>query len=153
MTPYPGMKNTIVKGLNGRAPGEGETLQKNPDGKRPVVGGNTFVVVEADGDDLVHSDGKAAAKAVELLEKYEGMKKPFWLGVGFVPTACSVCCPQKILQPIQTVLKNGATPERYPGTGMIFHRLESIIVPAKTCRWIFVNKRRRLADTTLPLLI
>jgi iduronate 2-sulfatase len=31
------------------------------------VGGNTFVVVEADGDDLVHSDGKTAKKAVELI--------------------------------------------------------------------------------------
>ena len=29
-------------------------------GKKPVVGGNTFVVVEADGDDKVHSDGKTA---------------------------------------------------------------------------------------------
>ena len=59
------------KGPEWRAAGDGETLQKNPDGKRPVVGGNTFVVVEADGDDLVHSDGKAAAKAVELLGKYK----------------------------------------------------------------------------------
>ncbi|HUP81649.1 MAG TPA: sulfatase-like hydrolase/transferase, partial [Pirellula sp.] len=37
------------------APGDGETLEGNPEGKKPVVGGNTFVVVEADGDDLVHS--------------------------------------------------------------------------------------------------
>ncbi|MFQ3168976.1 MAG: iduronate 2-sulfatase, partial [Limisphaerales bacterium] len=28
-----------------------------------MVGGNTFVVVEAEGNDLVHSDGKTAAKA------------------------------------------------------------------------------------------
>src|SRR5439155_9755656 len=34
-----------------KAPGVGETLEGNPEGKRPVVGGNTFVVVEADGDD------------------------------------------------------------------------------------------------------
>ena len=65
-----------------KAPGDGETLERNPDSKKPVVGGNTFVVVEADGDDLVHSDGKTAAKAVELIEKHKN--KPFWLGVGFV---------------------------------------------------------------------
>ena len=65
-----------------KASGDGETLEGNPDGKRPVVGGNTFVVVEADGDDLVHSDGKTAAKAVELI--HQKRDQPFWLGVGFV---------------------------------------------------------------------
>lgn len=65
-----------------KAPGDGETLENNPDGKKPAVGGNTFVVVEADGDDKVHSDGKTAAKAVELLRQHH--KEPFWLGVGFV---------------------------------------------------------------------
>ena len=63
------------------AAGDGETLEGNPDGKRPVVGGNTFVVVEADGDDLVHSDGKTAQKAAQLIERNKD--KPFWLGVGF----------------------------------------------------------------------
>ena len=70
------------KGPEWKAPGVGETLERNPEGKRPVVGGNTFVVVAADGDDLVHSDGKAAAKACELIEKYKDRR--FWLGVGFV---------------------------------------------------------------------
>lgn len=65
-----------------KAAGDGETLESNPDGTRPVVGGNTFVVVEADGDDEVHHDGKAAAKAVELLK--QDREQPFWLGVGFV---------------------------------------------------------------------
>ncbi|MCA9179396.1 MAG: sulfatase [Planctomycetales bacterium] len=65
-----------------RAAGDGETLEGNPDGKKPVVGGNTFVVVEADGDDSVHSDGKTSAKAVELLKQRRD--QPFWLGVGFV---------------------------------------------------------------------
>ena len=43
------------QGPEWRAAGDGETLQNNPDGKKPAVGGNTFVVVEADGDkhDLV----------------------------------------------------------------------------------------------------
>lgn len=65
-----------------RAPGDGETLEGNPDGKKPVVGGNTFVVVEADQGDTYHSDGKTAAKAVELLS--DKREQPFWLGVGFV---------------------------------------------------------------------
>ncbi|MCA9056953.1 MAG: sulfatase [Planctomycetaceae bacterium] len=65
-----------------KAPGEGETLENNPDGKKPVVGGNTFVVVEADGDDMAHSDGRTAAKAVELITAHR--HEPFWLGVGFV---------------------------------------------------------------------
>ena len=65
-----------------QAPGDGETLEGNPDGKKPVVGGNTFVVVEADGDDMVHSDGMTAAKAVQLIERHKD--EAFWLGVGFV---------------------------------------------------------------------
>lgn len=65
-----------------KAPGDGETLENNPDGTRPVVGGNTFVVVEADGDDLVHSDGKTAEKAAQLIQ--DDRQSPFWLGVGFV---------------------------------------------------------------------
>lgn len=65
-----------------KAAGFGETLEDNADGKKPVMGGNTFVYVEAEGDDLVHSDGKTAAKAVELLRQKRD--RPFWLGVGFV---------------------------------------------------------------------
>ncbi len=65
-----------------KAAGVGETLEGNPDGTKPVVGGNTFVVVEADGDDSVHSDGKTAAKAGQLLKDHAD--KPFFLAVGFV---------------------------------------------------------------------
>ena len=64
------------------APGTGETLEGNPDGTASVKGGNTFVVVEADGDDMVHSDGKTAAKAVELIQQPHD--EPFFIGVGFV---------------------------------------------------------------------
>ena len=32
------------KGPEWKAPGDGETLENNPDGKKPAVGGNTFVV-------------------------------------------------------------------------------------------------------------
>lgn len=80
-----------------KAAGTGETLEGNPDGKKPVVGGNTFVVVEADGDDLVHSDGKTAAKAVELLEKHADM--PFFLAVGFVRPHVPFVAPRQDFAP------------------------------------------------------
>ena len=80
-----------------KAPGKGETLENNPDGKKPVVGGNTFVVVEADGDDMVHSDGKTAAKAVELIEQRRD--HPFWLGVGFVRPHVPFVAPSTYYRP------------------------------------------------------
>jgi iduronate 2-sulfatase len=80
-----------------KAPGNGETLESNPDGKKPVVGGNTFVVVEADGDDLVHSDGKTAAKAVELIEQHAD--KPFFLAVGFVRPHVPFVAPRPYFEP------------------------------------------------------
>lgn len=86
-----------TQGPEWKAPGKGETLENNPDGKRPVVGGNTFVVVEADGDDLVHADGKAAAKAVELIEKHKA--EPFWLGVGFVRPHVPFVAPKNYYSP------------------------------------------------------
>lgn len=84
------------QGPEWRAPGDGETLENNADGRKPgPVGGNTFVVVEADGDDLVHSDGKTAAKASELIAKYKDAEKPFFLGVGFVRPHVPFVAPRK----------------------------------------------------------
>ena len=80
-----------------KARGVGETLEGNPDGKRPVVGGNTFVVVEAEGDDLAHSDGRTAAKAVELIEKHAG--RPFFLAVGFVRPHVPFVAPKRYFEP------------------------------------------------------
>ncbi len=80
-----------------KAAGDGETLEGNPDGRKPVVGGNTFVVVEADGDDEVHSDGKTAAKAVELIHQHR--EQPFWLGVGFVRPHVPFVAPRKYFTP------------------------------------------------------
>ncbi len=85
------------QGPEWKAPGIGETLEGNPDGKKPVVGGNTFVVVEADGDDLVHSDGKTAAKAVELIAKHKD--EPFWIGVGFVRPHVPFVAPKSYYPP------------------------------------------------------
>jgi iduronate 2-sulfatase len=80
-----------------KAPGVGETLEGNPDGTKPVVGGNTFVVVEAEGDDHVHSDGKTTAKAVELIEKHK--HKPFWIGVGLVRPHVPFVAPKTYFPP------------------------------------------------------
>jgi len=82
-----------------RAAGTGETLENNPDGKKPVVGGNTFVVVEADGDDDTHADGKAAAKAIELLRARRGRPEPFFLAVGFVRPHVPFVAPRKYFAP------------------------------------------------------
>jgi len=57
-------------------------VEGKPDGGKPAKGGNNFIVVEADGDDLVHSDGITAAKAAALIEQH--IDEPFWLGFGFV---------------------------------------------------------------------
>ena len=91
------------KGPEWKALGEGETLQNNPDGKKPAVGGNTFVVVEADGDDLVHSDGKTAKKAVELIHSHKD--KPFWLGVGFVRPHVPFVAPRSYYRPFKPYSK------------------------------------------------
>lgn len=85
------------QGPEWKAPGDGETLESNPAGKKPVMGGNTFVVVEADGDDLVHSDGKTAQKAVELIHQHKD--EPFWLGVGFVRPHIPFVAPRKYYEP------------------------------------------------------
>ncbi|MCA9050559.1 MAG: sulfatase-like hydrolase/transferase, partial [Planctomycetaceae bacterium] len=82
-----------------KAPGDGETLENNPDGAKPVVGGNTFVVVEADGDDMVHSDGKTAQKAVELIQQHQN--EPFWLGVGFVRPHVPFVSPRPYYEPFK----------------------------------------------------
>ena len=82
-----------------KARGDGETLENNPDGKKPAVGGNTFVVVEADGDDLVHSDGRTAAKACELISRQKDSGKPFWLGVGFVRPHVPFVAPRSYYKP------------------------------------------------------
>jgi iduronate 2-sulfatase len=85
------------QGPEWKAPGVGETLEGNPDGKKPVRGGNTFVVVEADGGDLVHSDGKTAAKACELIDLHK--HETFFLAVGFVRPHVPFVAPKSYYAP------------------------------------------------------
>lgn len=56
-----------------------------------------FTVVEADGDDMVHCDGKTAAKAIELIETHKD--EPFWLGVGFVRPHVPFVAPRAYYDP------------------------------------------------------
>jgi iduronate 2-sulfatase len=100
------------QGPEWKAAGDGETLENNPDGKKPAVGGNTFVVVEANGDDLVHSDGKTAAKAVELIQQHAN--EPFWIGVGFVRPHVPFVAPRKYFEPFKPS-STMVLPPKFPG--------------------------------------
>ena len=101
-------------GPESKAPGTGETLQNNPDRlKKGAAGGNRFSVVEADGDDLVHSDGKTAKKAVQLINQYKGMDKPFFLAVGFVRPHVPLVAPRKYFAPY--VFDEMVLPPKIPG--------------------------------------
>ena len=84
------------QGPEWKAAGHGWTLEGNPDRTVPVKGGNTFVVVEADGDDLAHSDGRTAEKAAELIKKHS--QRPFFMGVGFVRPHVPFVAPKKYYQ-------------------------------------------------------
>lgn len=94
-----------------KAPGTGETLENNPDGKKPAVGGNTFVVVEAEGDDEVHSDGKTSKKAVQLLQKFTADSRPFFLAVGFVRPHVPFVAPSSYFPPFLPYSKNTLPPK------------------------------------------
>ena len=50
-----------------------------------------------EGDDLVHSDGKTAAKSCELLAAHKD--EPFWLGVGFVRPHVPFVAPKSYFTP------------------------------------------------------
>lgn len=99
------------QGPEWRAPGIGETLERNPDGKKPVMGGNTFVIVAAEGDDMVHSDGKTAAKACELIARHA--KEPFFLAVGFVRPHVPFVAPKKYFE--MYPWEQMTLPEKVPG--------------------------------------
>src|SRR5688500_1224767 len=87
-------------------------VRKKSYGKKDVVGGNTFVVVEADGDDLVHSDGKTAKKAAELIAAQ--VDKPFFLAVGFVRPHVPFVSPRKYFEPFLPYDKL-PLPDKLPG--------------------------------------
>ena len=99
------------QGPEWKAPGEGELVQGNPDGTLPIKGGNVMTIVKADGDDLVHSDGKTAQKACELIRQYKD--STFFLAVGFVRPHVPFVAPKSYFDPYPH--KNIAVPEKVEG--------------------------------------
>ncbi|MCK5280573.1 MAG: sulfatase-like hydrolase/transferase, partial [Cyclobacteriaceae bacterium] len=85
------------QGPEWKAPGDGELVQGNPDGTLPIKGGNVMTIVKADGDDLVHSDGKTAQKASEFIRLHKD--EPFFLAVGFVRPHVPFVAPKPYFEP------------------------------------------------------
>lgn len=85
------------QGPEWQAIGEAELVQGNPEGTIKRKGGNVMTIVKADGDDLVHSDGKTAQKAIELIKKHKN--EPFFLAVGFVRPHVPFVAPKKYFEP------------------------------------------------------
>lgn len=83
--------------LEWQTPGEAELAQDNPDGKIERKGGNVMTIVKAEGDDLVHSDGKTAKKASELIRAHKD--EPFFLAVGFVRPHVPFVAPKRYFDP------------------------------------------------------
>jgi len=59
--------------------------------------GVDFVKVEADGNDLVHADGMASQKAINLLQKLK--EKSFFLGIGLVRPHVPLVAPKSYFAP------------------------------------------------------
>lgn len=85
------------QGPEWQAEGEAELVQNNPYNLRDRQGGNVMTIVKADGDDLVHSDGKTAEKAVQLIR--ENKDRPFFLAVGFVRPHVPFVAPREYFEP------------------------------------------------------
>ncbi len=85
------------QGPEWKAPGEGELVQGNPDGTLPIRGGNVMTIVKADGRDLVHSDGKTALIASELIRQLKD--STFFLAVGFVRPHVPFVAPKVYYEP------------------------------------------------------
>lgn len=80
-----------------KTPGEAELVQNNPFGAIERKGGNVMTIVKADGDDLVHADGKTAEKASELIRSHK--HEPFFLAVGFVRPHVPFVAPRAYFDP------------------------------------------------------
>ncbi len=83
---------------------EMKRLKKLPPDQRPkLIRPAPFEA--ADEPDDSYPDAQTAAKAIETLQRLKEMKKPFFLGVGFVKPHLPFTCPQKYwdLYPADTI--------------------------------------------------
>src|SRR5690606_12679255 len=84
------------------AKGEGELVQNNPYGLRPVLrepglnGGNLMNIVKAD-EGQVHTDGVTAQKAAELIREHKD--EPLFLAVGFFRPQVPFVAPKSYFEP------------------------------------------------------
>ena len=79
------------------AKGEAELVQSNPDRTIERKGGNVMTIVKADGNDMVHSDGKTAQKASALIREHKN--EPFFIAVGFVRPHVPFVAPRPYFDP------------------------------------------------------
>ncbi|WP_406626708.1 sulfatase [Portibacter marinus] len=98
------------QGPEWKAEGEAELVQNNPDGSIERKGGNVMTIVKAEGEDAVHSDGKTAEKAIELIKKHKN--KPFFLAVGLVRPHVPFVAPAQYFDPYSS--ENIDLPEKFP---------------------------------------
>ncbi|MBY5950755.1 sulfatase [Algoriphagus marincola] len=85
------------QGPEWKSEGFAELVQNNPDGSIERKGGNVMTIVQAEGGDLVQSDGKTAQKAVELIREHKN--EPFFLAVGLVRPHVPFVAPKKYFTP------------------------------------------------------
>jgi len=84
------------------ANGEGELVQKNPHGLRPVLrerglnGSNLMNIVKMD-KGQEHTDCKTAEKAIELIREHKN--EPFFLSVGFFRPHVPFVAPKEYFEP------------------------------------------------------
>ena len=74
--------------------GDAELLQNNPKEIKKTAGGNKFVNVASEANELLYSDGVTAKKAVELIHQFKTTDKPSSSGI--CTTTCSLCGTQTI---------------------------------------------------------
>ncbi len=81
------------QGPEWKSEGEAILVQNNRYGTIERKGGNVMTVVKAEGDDLLQSDAKTAAKATQLIKQHKD--EPFFLAVGLVRPHVPFVAPKR----------------------------------------------------------